>query len=190
MRLRGAILCIVFGMIGAGGQSGAAATIQDPDRPVILGPDSRILGPRDSVRLARYDSGVDDPEPLFIVSVDGVERGFARDGDQCMDGKLGGEIVACEAEIAAAAHSAIPAPSYSFTPAGCDCTGGQSTIGSLSSSFPGYLSGGGSIVYLPGADDGTGETPAVPVPVVPVPATGILLLGALGFAAAVRRARS
>lgn len=169
MRLRGAILCIVFGMIGAGGQSGAAATIQDPDRPVILGPDSRILGPRDSVRLARYDSGVDDPEPLFIVSVDGVERGFARDGDQCMDGKLGGEIVACEAEIAAAAHSAI---------------------GSLSSSFPGYLSGGGSIVYLPGADDGTGETPAVPVPVVPVPATGILLLGALGFAAAVRRARS
>ena len=94
------------------------------------------------------------------------------------------------AEIAAAAHSAIPAPSYSFTPAGCDCTGGQSTIGSLSSSFPGYLSGGGSIVYLPGADDGTGETPAVPVPVVPVPATGILLLGALGFAAAVRRARS
>ncbi len=78
-----------------------ATTVQDPDRPAVIGPDGRILGDRDSIRLERWIApGVVDTEPMYVVLHDDQAVGFARHGDQCTDGKLSAEIVPCEGDVA------------------------------------------------------------------------------------------
>lgn len=146
------------------------ATVEDPDRPGIMSPDSRLIGNRESVSLVRWYDTPGDEEPLYVVSEYGREKGFAREGDQCYSAKLGGEIVPCEG-------STIKAIEMAQALGAGPSNGVTSFDWSTPTLFP---IPGGETVYV---------VPAEPVPSVPVPTTAILLLGALAsiVATGVRR---
>ena len=97
--------CAVSVAIAASGLLGA--TVQDPERPGLLDADGRLLGDRDHVTLTPWPTPPEDREPLYIVAVDGAERGFARSGDQCWTGKYGGMVVACEGDTASAVANVL-----------------------------------------------------------------------------------
>lgn len=97
--------CAVSVAIAASGLLGATA--QDPERPGLLDADGRLLGDRDHVTLTPWPTPPEDREPLYIVAVDGAERGFARSGDQCWTGKYGGRVVACEGNTASAVANVL-----------------------------------------------------------------------------------
>lgn len=59
------------------------------------------------MRLIRYADAPGDPEPLYTRLVDGRETGFVRDGGQCMDGKLGGAVMACDVSVTEAIEQAF-----------------------------------------------------------------------------------
>ena len=147
------------------------ATVQDPNRPVILGPDARLLGDRDMVTLTRWADAPGDPEPLYLVAVDGVEAGFARDGDQCWSAKFGGEIVPCEGALAreiatAEAIGATNNKNYA------DLVSSAAQPDWAVTPPPTIIDGGTIYVTVPD------PTPGAPEP-VPVPAAIVLLLSAL-----------
>lgn len=87
----------------AGAAHGATLESAPAASALIQGPD---------VRLIRYADAPGDPEPLYTRVVDGRETGFVRDGGQCMDGKLGGAVIACTSlppdNFASSALAAVP----------------------------------------------------------------------------------
>lgn len=140
------------------------AVLQDPDAPAMLGEDSRILGDRSLVKLTRWADTPGDSEAMYLVSIAGREIGFARPGDQCMDGKLGGAVVRCNEGEKRAVEPLFPAQDAVYRPT-MDWHGAPSV----------------TTVY--GGSDGRDATiiisPTDPTSPIPIPATSALLIGAL-----------
>ncbi|RWR34970.1 hypothetical protein D2T29_00395 [Sinirhodobacter populi] len=149
---------------------GIAATVQDPDRPGLLGTDGQILGDRDEVRLVAWPPTDGDDEPLYAVMHSTTVVGFARDGDQCTNGKLGIEIVPCEGELVRALASTIPAPMA--TPVALTNDALPDWAGTP---LPVIIEGNTIYVTVPA------PAPLLPQPpaAVPLPGAGPLLFGAL-----------
>lgn len=142
------------------------ATIEDRAEPALIqGPD---------VRLIRYADAPGDPEPLYTRVVDGRETGFVRDGGQCMDGKLGGAVMACDVSVAEAIEQAL---------ASDHVAGGGKMIATGQSAMPDWA---GTPLPIITGDDGSitvivppAPLPPVPTAPVPVPGAAVMLLGAL-----------
>lgn len=140
------------------------ATIEDRAEPALIqGPD---------VRLIRYADAPGDPEPLYTRVVDGRETGFVRDGGQCMDGKLGGAVMACDVSVVEAIEQALA--TYHVSDAGNMTAPGRNAMPDWAGNpLPIVTGDDGSItVIVPPA-------PLPPVPTVPIPGAAVMLLGAL-----------
>lgn len=149
-----------------------SATIEDRAEPALIqGPD---------VRLIRYADAPGDPEPLYTRVVDGRETGFVRDGGQCMDGKFGGAVMACDVSVADdIANSVLAAVSYALV----THQPGEVLASSTQAHFPDWA---GTPLPIVTGDDGSitvivppAPLPPVPTAPVPIPGAAVMLLGAL-----------
>lgn len=142
------------------------ATIEYRAEPALIqGPD---------VRLIRYADAPGDPEPLYTRVVDGRETGFVRDGDQCMDGKLGGVVMSCDVSVVEAIEQALASDHIANV---------GNMIGDSRNALPDWA---GTPLPIITGDDGSitvivppAPLPPVPTAPVPIPGAAVMLLGAL-----------
>lgn len=154
-------ISIIFWVI-VGVSCARSATIEDHAEPVLIqGPD---------VRLIRYADAPGDPEPLYTRVVDGRETGFVRDGDQCMDGKLGGAVIACKNLLQdEGAENVFDEPEYRNT----------GTVPSAKLG-PAFLLDPSCFPFCETPIPHAGPKPYnPPVPNVPIPGAAVMLIGAL-----------